>query len=208
MSTWFSWNRLHSHSYTLLFVFSDPTASPSQISHQNLRVKNKLQLAPLSKPVFCCFLVFSPCSLLQHIRESLHAKQEHLVLQKRLFHSFYHCFFWTVWSTWRRGGISREPTSREIRCSFTWESAAHVLSRLFTLSVLFKSITRDRCPPLGLGTNSPIIKRKGGSTFTPLFSVQLWKQCKNCVNKYLSFLQLWQTTCIPCSDILLIHSDK
>ncbi len=61
-----------------------------------------------------------------------------------------------VWSTEGRAGLSREPTSREIRYSFTRESAAHVLSRPLTYRLLYKSITRAQCPPLGLGTDSPL----------------------------------------------------
>lgn len=44
-------------------------------------------------PVFCRFLVFSPCSLFQHARELLHAEQEHLILQNCSFILFIAVFF-------------------------------------------------------------------------------------------------------------------
>lgn len=137
-----------------------------------------------------------------------------------------------VWSTEGRVGLSREPTSREIRYSFTRESDAHVLSRPLTYQLLYKSITRAQCPPLGPGTHSPLSigSRGGGSPqfWIPwcnlnatLFRIILRKWCVSAMKMFLTHkeIHLHSPGCggtlnvspihnMDSSDIPVIHGDK
>lgn len=206
---------LHYHTYTNSDTLTKSSKSPCYTTHQNINLRAFLACWDTTCTLGYSFFTqqLHPSRLSPSSRAPiLTLTGNHSIPNKgAFFHKTILSFFlslrfsiqlWVrVWSTEGRAGLSGEPTSREIRYSFTRESAAHVLSRPLTYRLLYKSITMAQCPPLGLGTHSPLSigsrSRVGrghssGSHGVTLnatsFCVTLWK--KYCISAKKMFLAL------------------